>query len=404
MAMVDMKDLLQHAYQNRYAVGAFEVVSLDFLQAVIDAAERARSPVIINIVETHFGMFDVETLMAAVVQSAKRTSVPVCVQLDHCTSAKTIKNGMRLGCNSVMYDGSHLSFPVNVQHSKDVAELVHSCGVAIEGEIGVVAGIQQVEAGEDRKSSLTSVSEAGAYVERTDVDFLAIAVGNEHGKAATRVKLDFTRLARINDAVRKPLVIHGGSGLTDDQYHKLIDHGVAKINYFTALAERACSQVKANLKQKNNDYQKIFRQVRQRVSEEVQRCMQVWGSAGRAAELFLQCRPWRNVEHVVGFESNEKDPRAFEILLAGTRQQLVGIPGVLDVQLGQSVSLDDQRHYFWLLRLASEKVLSNYLPAIKKTVFEHHQDKLNYKVIIDGDFNIHEAGTTLIRDAGINWQ
>lgn len=403
MAMVHMKDLLQHAYQNRYAVGAFEIVSLDFLQAVIEAAERARSPVILNIVETHTGMFDVESMMAAVINSAKRTSVPVCVQLDHCTTAETVKRGIRLGCNGVMHDSSHESFPDNVQLSKTVAELAHSCGVTIEGEIGVVAGMQQLDArDESKKNSLTSVSEAKAYVERTAVDFLAISVGNKHGKAEDKVKLDINRLGKINDAVCKPLVIHGGSGLGDDQYHKLIDHGVAKINYFTALAERACNQVKANLKQKDNNYQEIFKKVRQRVSEETQRCMQVWGSAGRAAEVFLQCRPWRNVEHVVAFENREKDQPLLEEILFNTQQQLIDIPGVMDVQLGQFANMDDQIRYFWQLRLSNAKALDSFLAKIKKTVQDHHLTKLRYEKITNGDYVMHESGTTLHKDLRMN--
>lgn len=402
MAMVNMKDLLQHAYQNRYAVGAFEVVSLDFLQAVIEAAEHARSPVIINIVEARFGMFDVETLMAAVANAAKRTPVPVCVQLDHCTGTNSVEKAIRLGCNSVMYDGSHQNFPDNVQHSKKIAELAHDCGVAVEGEVGIVAGMLNTENREDKTANkLTSVSEARAYADRTGVDFLAIAVGNEHGNADTRVKLDFGRLARINEAVRKPLVIHGGSGLTDDQYHKLIDHGVAKINYFTALAERACSQVRSNLKEKDNDYQEIFKKVRQQVSDEARRCMQVWGSAGRAAEVFLQCRPWRNVEHVIAFDSNEKDLPALERLLDVIRLELENIPGVMDVQLGQSVGLDDRVHYFWLIRLSSEKALGSYLPDARKAVFGDSQHKLSYKKIIDGNFNMREDGIALFRNAGV---
>jgi len=405
MAMVNMKDLLQHAYQNRYAVGAFEIVSLDFLQAVIEAAELARSPVILNIVDAHAGMFDVESMMAAVIHSAKRTSVPVCVQLDHCTSLEKIMNGIRLGCNGVMYDGSHKSFPENVQVSKKIAELVHSCGVTIEGEIGIVAGMQQPDTqDENEKNKLTSVSEAEAYVERTDVDFLAVAVGNEHGKAATRVKLDFNRLTRINDAVQKPLVIHGGSGLTDEQYHKLIDHGVAKINYFTELAERATNQVKSNLEQKKNNYQEIFKQVRQRVCEEAQRCMQAWGSAGRAAEVFLQCRPWRNVEHVIAFDSHEKDQLSLENLFSSTQQQLLDIPGVIDVQLGKSASLDDQVNYFWLIRFSNEIALGNYAEKIRKTVLELRQYRLDYKKIPDGDYQMHEAGNTLHKDVRTNSQ
>lgn len=394
MAMVKMKDLLDHAYQNRYAIGAFEIVSLDFLQAVMDAAEQARSPVILNIVETHFELFDVEALMAAVISAAERATVPVCVQLDHCTTDESVINGIRLGCNAVMYDGSHTGFLDNVQKSKHISNLAHKCGVSVEGEVGIVAGMQHYDDNVEDINHLTSVSEAKAYVERTDVDCLAIAVGNKHGRQESKVKLDFKRLSRINKSVNRPLVIHGGSGLSDDQYHKLIEHGVAKINYFTALAERACKQVKSNIKQKEDNYWKVFAKVRQQVNQEAQRCMQVWGSAGRAAEVLLQCQPWYNVEHIIAFNANTEDKTHLHHILGRIRQALAHIPGVMGVELGQSVNDNDHVSYCWLVKLASESVVTNYISEMKMMKFGLPQGEFRIMTIVTGDDEMQIAGDT----------
>lgn len=360
MAMVDTKDLLYHAYRNRYAVGAFGIVSLDFLQAVIQAAEQARSPVILNIAQPQAGLFDVELLMSAVVRAARRSSVPVAVHFDHCTGPGTVQTAIRLGCNSVMYTAAE-SFPVNVENTRRVVELAHGCGIPVEGELGCAPAIA-AEADEAVKESsiFTPVTEAGAYVERTGVDFLAISIGTAHGRAKNRSRLDFHRLARINEAVRIPLVIHGGAGLSDEQYHKLIDHGVAKIKYCTGLAELAVRQLSSNLQTDRTSYPNLFDGLRDRLADEVQRCMQVWGSAGRAAEVQIQCRPWRNVEHVIVYNTNSSDPAAVEEMLGKGKQQLQQVPGVLDVQTGKAVNSHGKYRYCWLIRFAHEMVIENY--------------------------------------------
>ena len=249
MAMVDMRDLLYHAYNNHYAVGAFEVVNLDFLHAVIDAAEKSRSPVILNLVTTHFDLFDVEIMMSAVTHAAKRSSAPVAIHFDHCKTPDSVRDAIRLGCNSIMYDASDRSFPVNVEKTCQIVELAHACGIPVEGELGYVAGMSpDGEHSNEDVSRLTPVNETTAYIDRTGIDFLAISIGTVHGRAKNKPRLDYHRLARINESIKIPLVIHGGTGLTDAQYHKLIDHGVAKINYFTALAEIAFKEIKTNVK------------------------------------------------------------------------------------------------------------------------------------------------------------
>lgn len=361
MALVNMKDLLNHAYHNRYAVGAFEIVSLDFLRAVIEAAETSRSPVILNIVEAHFDLFDIEHLMAAAVHAAKRASVPVAIHMDHCSSLDSVRQAIALGSNSVMFDASQDDFPVNTEKTRQAVELAHGCGVPVEGELGYVAGI----AGDDdyvaeESSVYTSVPEAKAYVERTGIDFLAISIGTVHGRTNGKMRLDSGLLTRIKESVNIPFVIHGGSGLTGQQYHKLIDHGVAKINYFTALSELVINQIKANLARNCDSYREAFAHIQDALVNEVQNCMQVWRSAGRAAEVLMQCGAWRNVEHVIVYNTSSNDLQVIEGMMRKGKQQLSSIPGVMNVQVGRSVDERGSYRYCWLIRFASAEVIEIY--------------------------------------------
>ena len=359
MALGNMKDLLNHAYDNHYAVGAFEIVNLDFLRAVITAAEQARSPIILNIVERHFDLFDVDLLMSAVVTAAKQASVPVAIHMDHCSTLAAVQSAIRLGCNSVMYEGANFDLPENVQRTKEAVELAHNCGVPVEGELGYVAGINP-DNGDDDQSVQTSTIEAKVYVERTGVDFLSISIGTVHGQNKSKLRLDFNRLARINESVDVPLVIHGGTGLSDQQYHKLIDRGVAKINYFTAISELVVHQVRKNLSNKAAGYREMINSIHEVIIDEVQRVMQVWRSAGRAAEVLIQCSTWNNVEHVIVYNSNESDPVVIQIMLRKGKQQLSSIPGVLDVKIGRTTDDKSKYRYCWLIRFAHETVIESY--------------------------------------------
>ncbi|MEJ2179658.1 MAG: class II fructose-bisphosphate aldolase [Gammaproteobacteria bacterium] len=388
MAMVDMRDLLQHAYSNRYAVGAFEIVSLDFLQAIIEAAETARSPVILNIVEPHFGLYDLDLLMTATIRAAKRASVPVAVHMDHCSSLETVQTAMRLGCNGVKLDAASESFPVNVQRTREVVDMAHAWGIPVEGEIGYVTGMSR----EDSESNsdvpvYTHVEEAKAYIEKTGVDFLAVSIGTVHGRVKGKPRLDYTRLARIQEKFSIPCVIHGGTGLGEQQYRKLIDHGVAKINYFTALAETNAKQLEANLKNKEMSYQQVFADVREKLSEEVKHHMQVLNSAGRAAEVLMQCRSWRNVENVICYNPDTEDQGLIEEMLTKGQQDLIQIPGVLNVEIGRSIDSNSQYNYCWLVSVANEEVLKSYKAH---PIYENYTKKVSMGITVN-DFEILDA-------------
>jgi fructose-bisphosphate aldolase class II len=359
MALVNMKDLLNHAYDNHYAVGAFEIVNLDFLRAVMTAAEQARSPVILNIVEPHFDLFDVELLMPAVVEAAKRSSVPVAIHMDHCCSLKSVQAAISLGCNSVMYEADNAELPDNIKRTTAAVELAHGCGVPVEGELGRVAGINS-DTGDDDPSVQTSATEAKFFVERSGVDFLAISIGTVHGQNNGKLRLDFNRLARINESVDIPLVIHGGTVLSDQKYNKLIDRGVAKINYFTAMADLVVNQVRKNISHKNAGYRDMVFNIYEEMTAEVLRVMPVWRSAGRAAEVLVQCSTWNNVEHVIVYNSNESDPSVIQIMLRKGKEQLSSIPGVLDVRIGRATDEKSKYRYCWLIRFAHESVIESY--------------------------------------------
>ncbi|MHB0984705.1 MAG: class II fructose-bisphosphate aldolase [Sulfuricella sp.] len=359
MPLVHMADMLKHAYHHSYAVGAFGVVNLDFVQGVLQAAEDCRAPVILNLIESRFNYYDLELLMPAVTVAAQRAKIPVAICLDHGASSESAVRGIRAGCNGVMVDTSLLPFEENLQITRDVAAMGHACGVAVEGELGYVPGDEDEE-GVKTPGGLvyTLASEAKAFVERSGVDFLAVSIGTAHGRLSGTPKLDYARLARINEAVGIPLAVHGGTGLSDDQCRKLIANGVAKINYYTALSEAAGSHIRAHATPDKKSYKMLTRGVRGVIREEVERCIRLWGSSGRAAEVLAQCRPWREVEHVVLYDAPTSSEDAASSTVRQEKEILRAIPGVRNVRAGTAVGGEAKYRHCLLVRLASQEVIA----------------------------------------------
>ena len=248
-----------------------------------------------------------------------------------------------------------------MQRTREVVDMAHAWGIPVEGEIGYVTGMSRESSESDSDVPVyTHVEEAKAYIEKTGVDFLAVSIGTVHGRVKGKPRLDYTRLARIQEKVSIPCVIHGGTGLSEQQYRKLIDHGVAKINYFTALAETNAKQLEANLRNKEMSYQQVFADVREKISEEVKHRMQVLNSAGRAAEVLIQCRSWRNVENVICYNPDTEDQGLIEEMLTKGQQELIQIPGVLNVEIGRSIDSNSRHNYCWLVRVANEDILKSY--------------------------------------------
>ncbi len=362
MPLVNMRDMLYHAYDNNYAVGAFDLVSLDFLEAVIDAAESCRSAVILSIAEPHFAYYDFELFLPAVEAAAKRASVPVAIQLDHGSSFESAVKAINLGCNGVMLDVSDQSFSDNIDQTRAVAEMAHQCGVSVVGELGYVAG-KEGEGAEQHpgETTFTLPSEAKAYVERTGVDFLAVSIGTVQGRMNGRAKLDYVRLKQLNQAVNIPLVIHGGSGLNEDQFHKLTSNGVAKIDYYTALSDVAAKAMRKRSKENpNGSFTDLKKDVKEAIGLEVQRCLRQWGSAGRAAEVLERCEPWLSVEHLIVHNVSAQPGQSVDSLMSEGKRILSQIPGVREVFTGEAMKENSKYSFCWSVRFTHKAALDSF--------------------------------------------
>lgn len=359
--LVNMADMLRQAHAEGYAVGAFDLVSLEFLEAIMAGAEAQRAPVILSLAESHYGYFDAELAMPAVRLAAERAAVPVAIHLDHGSSLEAAVTGIRQGFTGVMVDASTSPLGENIALTRAVVEMAHGCGVPVEGELGYVAGVEGEDA--DRHPGeviYTAPEEAERYVRETGVDFLAVSIGTVHGRMRGEPRLDFARLAEINAALGIPLVIHGGTGLSDAQFRRLVEHGVAKINYYTALADAAGSAIRANGERPEaRSWTDLTRGVKAAIQAEVERCIGLWGAAGRADAVIAACRPWREVDHVVLYNS-AVDGADTGALMAEGRRALSRVPGVREVVTGSSVTEGSPYTHCWLVRFVQPEVIDAY--------------------------------------------
>ncbi|QYZ66586.1 MAG: fructose-bisphosphate aldolase [Gammaproteobacteria bacterium (ex Lamellibrachia satsuma)] len=362
MPLVAMKEMLQHAYDNGYAIGAFDLISLEFLEGIMQAAERCHSPVILSLAESHFEYFDFDQIMPAVETAARRSTVPVAIHLDHGDSLESAVRAINAGCNGVMVDTSHQSLSDNINSTRAIVDMARDCGIPVEGELGYVPGVE----GEDAQRhpgeiAYTTVDEAMQYVEETGVDFLAVSIGTVHGRMQGEPKLDIARLAGINEVLQLPLVIHGGTGLSPEQFQSLIAHGVAKINYFTALADAAAGCIHENARAlPQGGYSDLVKGVNHAISAEVEHCLRLWGSVGRSEEVLAYCVPWEPVEHLIIYNVAGIDEKQAHGMIAEGREVLCKIPGVLDVVTGQAIKEDAQFRYTWLVRFCHASVIDSY--------------------------------------------
>ena len=235
--LVDLKEILKIAEENKSAIGSFNTPNLTSLKAVIAAAEELRQPVIIMHAEVHeeMGLCKMDEIAPIMLFMADRAKVPVCVHLDHGTDLDYIKRGMELGFTSVMYDGSQLTAEENCKNTSLTVEWAQKRGISVEAEVGSM-GAREGGA-EGNESIYTDPDAAREFVEKTGIDALACAFGTAHGIYLKKPKLDFDRLDRIHKTVSVPLVMHGGSGVSDEDYRRVIELGIRKINYYTYMAK-----------------------------------------------------------------------------------------------------------------------------------------------------------------------
>ncbi|MBQ8588257.1 MAG: class II fructose-bisphosphate aldolase [Clostridia bacterium] len=237
--LVNMNDVLRPAKKGKYAVGLFNAVNLELARGIIAAAESTRSPVIMGTAEVLLPYGPLDEVSYYLIPMAKKASVPVVVHLDHGLTYDTCIKALKLGFSSIMYDCSTDTYEENVRKVKEMADIAHSYGATIEGELGHVGDNEGSAEGsdhlEDPSKFFTDPKLAKDFVDKTGVDALAIAVGNAHGAYKLPPKLDFERIRTIANTVDVPLVLHGGSGLSDNDFRQAIKEGISKVNIFTDI-------------------------------------------------------------------------------------------------------------------------------------------------------------------------
>lgn len=247
--LVTLKSILNIAEVKKCAVGSFNTPNLASIKAVISAAEELNRPVILMHAQVHeeMGLCTMEEMAPIMLLMADRASVPVCVHLDHGTDMNYVKKGLDLGFTSVMYDGSELSKEENYANTSMMAEIAAKYGASVEAEIGSMGAREAGNGGGE--SIYTDPVEAERFARETGIDALACAFGTAHGLYVKQPKLDFERLGEIKSRVDIPLVMHGGSGVSHEDYRKVIELGIRKINYYTYMAKAGGTAV-ANMENK----------------------------------------------------------------------------------------------------------------------------------------------------------
>lgn len=283
MALVSSKQLLLDAQKGGYAVGAFNVENMEMVMAVVAAAEEQKSPVLIQTTPGTLKYAGLEYYLGNVAAAAKEASVPVAMHLDHGNSFALAMEAYRVGYTSIMIDGSKLSFEENIALTKSVVEACHAGNVPVEGELGKVGGKEDdLVNGDD--NPYTDPSEAKEFVERTGVDFLAIGIGTSHGIYKGVPKVNVEVLSNVRKVVDIPLVLHGTSGVPDEQVIDCVRRGICKVNYATDLRIAYTQAVREFLNANPDAYdpKKYGACGIEAVKKYVMQKMEVVGSVGKA--------------------------------------------------------------------------------------------------------------------------
>lgn len=240
--LVNLKEILKIAEAKKIAIGSFNTPNLESIQAVIGAAEELDVPVIIMHAEVHEEISPLQVIGKVMVQCAKDAKVPVCVHLDHGEHLAYLNRALEIGFTSVMYDGSALPYEENVANTCIAVSMAHKVGASVEAEIGTLGKRElgyheETTVGDEPKQVYTNPTDAERFVKETGIDALACSFGTAHGLYLTKPKLDMNVLDEVKKRVDIPLVMHGGSGVSNEDYRTVIKKGIRKINYYTYMAK-----------------------------------------------------------------------------------------------------------------------------------------------------------------------
>lgn len=287
--LVTMKEMLEDARKNHYAIPAFDISNYDMMKSVLEACEEERSPALLMGLGVDLVGKGLPLLASMVNAASNHFDIPVCFHLDHATDLDFIKKAIDAGFSSVMFDGSVLDFETNARKTAEVTEYAHARGITVEAELGhvgnaSVGSISETGTDTDPGESLTVPEEVARFVEITDVDALAVAIGTAHGVYKKTPELRIDRLDEIVAICDRPLVLHGGSGTPDDQMQNAIHHGITKINIYSDVL----AALNKGLKDKLNTIENpsawpfiVFEDARAMMKDVVKDKLRTFGSSGR---------------------------------------------------------------------------------------------------------------------------
>ncbi len=264
--LVTLNQVMKLAEEKRIAVGSFNTPNLESLQAVIGAAEELKLPVIIQFAQCHEPWIPLELIGPIMVETAKKSAVPVCVHLDHGETLEYLEKALQIGFTGIMYDGSVLPYEENLANTKKAVAVAGKTGASVEAELGSMgkreSGAGDTDSGEDDTKIYTDPQKAKEFVDASGIDALACSFGTTHGIYLTTPKLDFDVVKNVRALTNDiPVVMHGGSGVSREDYHKAIQAGVRKINYFTYMDKSGGNAAAEYLKSLNAEEPVFFSSV-----------------------------------------------------------------------------------------------------------------------------------------------
>ncbi len=284
MPVVPMQKILKHAFDNRYGVGAFNIVDGITMDAVLTAAAETRSPVIVQVSVKTVKVMGARLIRLMFEEMASKVSVPATLHLDHCPDRAVIDECLAAGWNSVLFDGSRLSYEENMAQTKAVVEAAHAYGAAVEGELEAVQGVED-GVGDEYGGPIVALDKAVAFIRETGIDSFAPAIGTAHGLYKGTPKINFKRVEEILAEEPVPLVVHGGTGLSEETFRRLIKSGAPKVNISTQLKITYADAFRNYLAEKPAEYDplKLIGAVKKALVAEVSSFMRFFESEGKAA-------------------------------------------------------------------------------------------------------------------------
>ncbi|MCL6087231.1 MAG: class II fructose-bisphosphate aldolase [Actinobacteria bacterium] len=254
MAHVTLKEILKDARDRQYGIPCLCGADIEMMMGIIKAAEEKQSPLILNYNKQLSSGIPLEIMLPVIVKEAEKAKVPIATMLDHGSDFELIMKAIHYGAKAVMFDGSGLAFEENINRTSEVVKVAHSLGVSVEAELGGVGGnVFEIAGTSVTESSFTNLNEAVEFARRTDVDCLAVSFGNVHGKYKSTPDLDLQLVKRLSYSLDIPLAMHGASGLNFSDYKLIIEAGISKINYFSAMCLPYFEEIDKMIKESNEE-------------------------------------------------------------------------------------------------------------------------------------------------------